>query len=255
MQTGSRYAYDICTHLVSREFRTRYRRSLFGWLWSVAQPLLRFAVLGVVFGQLLKTETKSFASFLFTGLVFWQWFASGVSSCTRSVLFRSDLLLRPGLPRWTIPLTSVLTDAIDLVAALPVLLVVLVVDGRPLSWWALMLPLTLVVELLLILGVGMLLCTGNVYFRDVGFLVDVLLLMGFYVTPVFYEARVVPPRWRWLVDWNPMTALLRVQRETLLQAHAPSWRHLAAVTAVAVVLFVAGATVFNRSSGGFVDEL
>jgi lipopolysaccharide transport system permease protein len=255
LQTGRRYAFDVCTHLISREFRTRYRRSVFGWLWSIAQPLFRFLVLGIVFGKLLKNNTPHFASFLFSGLVFWQWFSSGVGSATRSVMDRTDLLLRPGLPRWTIPLTSVLTDGIDLMAALPVLLIVLLVDGRSLSFWLLLLPGVLLVQLLLILGAGMLLCAGNVYFRDVGFLVDIMLLMGFYVTPVFYQASTIPQRWRWIVDWNPVSGILRSERDVVLYGRMPDWTSLSRVALFAVGVFAVGSYVYNRTSGRFVDEL
>lgn len=250
-----RYALDLCFHLVGREFRTRYRRSLLGWFWSVAVPLFRFAVLGIVFGKLLKNNTPNFASFLFSGLIFWQWFASGVASATRSALQRSDLLLRPGLPRWTIPLTSVLTDGIDLVASLPVLLLVVVLDGGSLTPWLLFLPVTLGVELLLILGLGMLLCAGNVYLRDVGFLVDISILMGFYVTPIFYSINSIPQKWRWIIEWNPMATLLRVQRELVLYGQAPSVGPLLRVSIVAIALFALGASVYQRASAGFVDEL
>lgn len=255
IQHGRRYALELCAHLVSREFRRRYRRSFFGWLWAIAQPLFRFVVLGVVFGKLLKGNTPNFASFLFSGLVFWQWFATGVSSVTKCAMDHQDLLLRPGLPRWTIPLTSALTDAIDLLAALPVLFVVLLFDGRNPTPWLALVPFTLIVELLLIIGFGMLLCVGNVYFRDVGFFVDVMLLMGFYVTPVFYEASKVPRNWRWIVDWNPMSAVLETQRNLVLYGRAPSWATFSLVTIFAMVVFVVGATVFNRFSGNFVDEL
>ena len=254
-QTGARYAFDLCTHLVSREFRTRYRRSALGWFWSVAQPLFRFLVLGIVFGKLLKSGVPDFGSFLFSGLLFWQWFASGVASATRSVLDRSDLLLRPGLPRWTIPLTSVLTDAIDMAAALPVLVVVVLADGRTISWWVLFMPVLLVVELLLILGFGMLFCAANVYFRDIGFLVGVMLLMGFYVTPVFYDIKSIPQRWRWLIDWNPMSPILRNCRDIVLYNRGPDWESLAKVSLFTMCIFVFGVLVYQRASGKFVDEL
>lgn len=251
----NRYAIDLCVHLVGREFRSRYRRSLLGWFWSVALPLFRFVVLGVVFGKLLKNNTPNFASFLFSGLIFWQWFTSGVASATRSALHRSELLLRPGLPRWTIPLTSVLTDGIDLVASLPVLLLVVVLDGGSLTPWLLLLPVALGIQLLLILGLGMLFCAGNVYFRDVGFVVDISLLMGFYVTPIFYDIGAIPKDWRWLIEWNPMTALLKVQRDLVLFGQAPSLPSTLRVFAFSLVTFAVGALVYKRASAGFVDEL
>lgn len=252
---GWRYGVDLGMHLVAREFRSRYRRSLFGSLWSVFQPLLRFLVLGVVFGQMLTTSVDHFASFLFSGLVFWQWFAGGVGSSTRSVLQRADLLSRPGLPRWMIPITSIFSDALDLLTALPVLLVVLRIDGRPLTGWIAVLPLTLLIQFALIAGVGMLFCTGNVYLRDIGFLVDISLLLGFYVTPVFYDIADVPQRWRWIVDWNPMTQLLSAQRSILLNGQAPDWPSLLKVGAVSLVVLAVGALVFTRADGNFLDEV
>ena len=101
----------------------------------------------------------------------------------------------------------------------------------------------------------MVFCAGNVYLRDVGFLVDILLLLGFYVTPVFYDVATVPRRWRWLVDWNPMSPLLRSQRDVLMNHTAPNWSQFGIVSALAIATFLAGITVFNRSSGRFVDEI
>jgi lipopolysaccharide transport system permease protein len=255
MLSGHRYAFEICTHLIRREFRAKYRRSLFGWLWSVAQPLMRFVVLGIVFGKLLPGGTPQFASFLFSGLLFWQWFSSGVASATKSVLARTDLLVRPGLPRWTIPLTSVLTDLIDLATAFPILLLVIVIDGRTLTYWALLVPVILLFEGLMILGLGMAFCVGNTYFRDVGFLVDILLLLGFYITPVFFSADRVPQHWRWIIDWNPMAGFLRILRDVLIFGRAPGFGPVAGVAVFAVTVFIVGATIFARSSGNFLDEL
>lgn len=249
-----RYALSTTSHLVSREFRVRYRRAVLGWLWSVAQPLLRFFVLLYVFTHLIVIGTPQYPQFLFTGLVFWGFFAVAVASATSSPLQRRDLLFRPGLPRWTVPLTSVAIDAIDLLAALPVLVVILLLgNGIPATapW---IVPI-LLVQLLLILGIGMLAAVANVYVHDTRIAIDVVLSLGFYLTPVIYRLDSLQPTHRRLVELNPMTPLLEAQRRVLIEGHAPEWLPFLRISAIAVGIFVVGLAVYERASRTFVDQL
>ena len=117
MSSRTRHSFDVVTHLVAREVRLRYRRSLFGWIWTVAQPLSRFLVLSFVFTQVLPLDVPDFALFLFSGLIGWMWFAAGLQSATESAVDRQDLLLRPGISPMLVPVVSVLGDAFDFVAA------------------------------------------------------------------------------------------------------------------------------------------
>lgn len=252
-----RYFFDLVIHLVVREFRLRYRRAVFGWLWAVAQPLARFAILAFVFGRVLRISTNipNYPAFLFTGIIAWTWFASGVTSSTSSVLSRRDLVFRPGLPRAAIPVVSVLTDAFDYLAALPVLLVFLVISGNGIPLTAVFLPVVLAVQLMLILGIGFALCSANVYFRDVYLLVDVAVLLGFYVTPVFYSPSAIPAPYGPLLRLNPMAGLLEAHRAVLIEGRLPALVPFALLTAVCAAVLVGGYLIFRRNSGSFVDEL
>lgn len=249
-----RHPIDLVTHLVAREFRLRYRRSLFGWLWAMAQPLTRLATLAFVFSRVLPLDVPNYPVFLFTGLIGWSWFSSGVSSATGSVVDRRDLLFRPGLPRAAIPVVSVLADGLDYLAALPVLVLFLLIGpGIPLT--ALALPLVLVPQFLLTLGLGFALCGANVYLRDVRMLVSVLLQMGFYLTPIFYRPDALPTGLRWITDWNPMARLIDAQRKVLVDGVLPDLRSFLVLTAASAVVCVAGYAIFRRGSPSFVDEL
>src|SRR5918992_5088836 len=109
----ARHTWDLVTHLVAREFRLRYRRALFGWLWAVGSPIARLAILTYVFTRVLPLDIPNYPVFVFTGLIAWAWFSSGVSSATSSVIDRRDLLFRPGLSRPAVPVVSVLNDGFD----------------------------------------------------------------------------------------------------------------------------------------------
>src|SRR5262245_25922122 len=93
-----RYRRDVVTHLVGREFKLRYRKAVFGWLWSLVQPLARLLILWFIFSNVLGTDIENYPAFLFVGLITWGWFQSGLSSATASAVDRRDLLFRPGFP-------------------------------------------------------------------------------------------------------------------------------------------------------------
>lgn len=249
-----RYGFAIAGHHVSREFRSRYRRAVFGWVWAVGQPLLRFLVLLFAFTQLVDVGIERFPEYLFSGIVFWFWFASGVAAVTSSPHNNRDLLLRPGLPRWSLPLTAALVEGIDLVAALPVMLLLLILGGGvPLV--APLILLTLIVELLLILGIGMLVATVNVYFHDARIVVDLVLQVGFYLTPIIYVLDFVPETYRWIIRLNPMTHILDAQRFILLDGTMPNWADFGMISAVSLGVFLLGLGVYQRASRKFLDQL
>ncbi len=251
---GRRHAWDLVTHLVGREFRLRYRGAFLGWLWAVGQPISRLAVYTFVFTRVLPLDIPDYPVFLFAGLIAWNWFSSGLASATSSVVERADLLLRPALPRAAVPLTSVLTDGLDYLAALPVLVAFLVAgDGIPAT--ALALPLVLGVQLLLTVGLGYLLCPLNVYLRDVRLLVELALLLGFFVTPVLYGSEVLVERYPLLFTLNPMAQLIDTYRDILIEGRLPAPAPFLVLTAFSAVLSMVGYLVYRAASPTFVDEL
>jgi lipopolysaccharide transport system permease protein len=208
-------------------------------------PLARLLVLAFLFTRILPLGIENYAVFAFTGIIAWSWFATGIASATSSVIDRRDLLIRPGVPRSAVPIVSVLTDSLDYAAALPVLAVFLLLgDGIPLT--SLLLPVILVVQLLFTLGFGLALCAANVYLRDVRLLVDVVMLLGFYLTP---------DRYRLVLDLNPMAHLLSAYRDILIAGHAPATVPFLVLTTVGMAILAVGYLIYRWASPSFVDEL
>lgn len=249
-----RYSWDLVTHLVGREFRLRYRRTILGWLWAMGYPLARLFVFAFLFTRILPLGIPNYAAFAFTGIIAWTWFSAGVASATSSAVDRRDLLLRPGLPRSAVPVVSVLTDGLDYVAALPVLAVFLLIgDGIPVT--AILLPVVMGAQFLFTLGLGFALCAANVYLRDVRLMVDVALLLGFYLTPVFYDAQSVPEAYRFVVYLNPMARLLGAYRSILLAGQIPSLGSFLLLIGASAGVFIVGYLFYRSVSPSFVDEL
>ena len=211
-------------------------------------------MLTFVFTTVLPLGIPNYPVFMFTGLIAWAWFSAGVASATSSAIDRRDLLFRPGVPRAAVPIVSVLTDAIDYFAALPVLIVFLLIgDGVPAT--ALALPVILAVQMMLTLGLGFALCAANVYLRDVRLFVDVALLLGFYLSPVFYDVGQIPAAYRFVPNLNPMAHLLSAYRNVLIDGQLPDPVSFAVLTAVCSGVLAVGYAIYRATSPSFVDEL
>jgi lipopolysaccharide transport system permease protein len=250
----SRTDIHIVRHLVALEFRVRYSRSVIGWTWSILQPVSRLVILSFIFTRAIPLDIDNYAAFLFVGLVSWQWFSSGVSASTNSLVGQSGMLSRPGLHLAVLPTVAVLSAALDAFVALLILLV-FVTFTVGISASIVLLPALVVLQFMLIVGVGALLCVANVYSRDVRLLVELSLVLGFYLTPVFYKYQLLPEEVQRVVALNPMTWMIGAQRAILIGGDAPAASTMALLVAVCCALFSAGIVVFHRTSHSVIDEL
>ena len=253
---GSRVvtAARIVSHLVARELRVRYRRTRLGVLWGVIQPLIRFAVLGFVFGKIAQLDIENFAIFLFTGIVAWTLFADGVTNAMTSVLERAELTRRPGLPRILLPIAAVFTAMIDALLALPILLAVVAWE-QGIPWTVVLLPVVIAVQMAFVLGIGLLTCSANVYHRDTKPVVETLLTVGFYATPIVYSVDLAPPAAQAVLRANPVTTIVEWWRAVLLQGEVPLDRYTVVLLLSTAALLVAGWRVFKAASPNFIDEM
>lgn len=244
----------LVLHLVGREQTLRYRRAALGMVWALAQPLVRFAVMGFVFGYVIRLDIPDYPLFLFVGILAWTWFSIGVSAATTSIVDRPELSNRAGLPRWVVPTVAVATALVDMLIALPVLLVFLLAhDGVPLT--ALALPVVIAVQGCLVLGLGLVACATNVSFRDARHLVDLVLSVGFYATPIVYTVSIAPPELQGWLEANPMTTIVEAYRALLIDGELPLDAASLVVTVLSVAVLALGIVVFRRASPNFGDEL
>jgi lipopolysaccharide transport system permease protein len=251
----ARRTVQVILHLTAREFRIRYRSAVLGWLWAVIPAVARFAVLGAIFSLLLPYQGPDYLAELAIGILGWNWFASGVESATASAVDRRDLLAQPALPRQVVPVVSVLTDAFDYLAGLPVLLLIVLLDVGSLPATAPVFAYLLLLQGCLILGIGMAASVADVRWRDTRRAVALILSVGIYVTPVFYTGRALSEGLRTLVSWNPMGAMLEAQRDVLVRGTVPSLTVLLALTVVCSGALAIGWLLHRRYAATFLDYL
>jgi lipopolysaccharide transport system permease protein len=246
---------DLLRELVSRDLKVRYKRSVLGIAWSLLVPLAQLLVLYFVFNHVLPLGVPRFASFLITGLLPWSWFSASLSAATVSVVDNRQLVAQPGFPSTLLPVASVSSQGIHFLLGLPILFGLLLFDGGELTPTLLLLPLVIALQFVFTVGLAFFAASLQVIFEDTQHLLGILLMLLFYLTPVFYDPALVPDPYHELLLLNPMTVLLGLYRSLLLDGARPAASAWLSLTAGAVALCGAGAVLFWRARYRFVEDL
>jgi lipopolysaccharide transport system permease protein len=197
------YLHDLLRELITRDFKLRYKRSTLGVAWSLLNPLAQMLVFYFVFSTVLPLNIPNYAVFLSTGILVWNWFQASLLAATGAIVDNPGLARRPGFPTAILPVVVVTSQLVHFLLALPILLVFLLLSEIPPTSAILALPLVIAIQFLLTLSLSYFCATAHVVFRDMQYLLGVLLLLGFYLSPVFYRTEVIPASYQWLYRFNP----------------------------------------------------
>jgi len=247
---------ELFWFLVWRDVKVRYRQTLLGVLWVVIQPLMTMALFAVVLGRLVGVPTDGipYPLFAFTGLLPWMFFASAVTTGTASMVTNPNLITKVYFPRIALPAAAATARLVDFMVGSISIVALMIIYHLPVGPSLGVIPFAVLIELVLAIGVASLLSSFNVKFRDVGFVVPVVLQLGMFATPVLYRWTLVPPRWRWVIMANPLTGIIETYRSALLGYDLPR-KPLAVSVVVAVCVLVVSLIEVRRAEGTLADVL
>ena len=257
------WAYrGFVTSSVAREFRGRYRESLFGAFWAVASPLAMIVIYTVVFSQLMRPtlagheQTRfAFGIYLCAGVITWGLFAEMLGRLTGVFQEHGNLIKKSNFPRVCLPAIVALSSLVNFGILLGVYLAFLAVVGHWPGWPLLaMLPL-LALQVLFTLGLGVLLGTLNVFFRDVAPFTGVVLQFWFWLTPIVYTLQALPEGAREAMWLNPLLPLIGAYQTVFLDHAVPDFATLLPLVVLTLLLLLGGAAFFLARVGELVDEL
>ena len=237
-----------------KDFKIRYTHSLLGYGWSVLNPLLFFGIYYVVFSYFMKMDVPNYPGFLLLGVVLWNFFSEGTSNGAGALLARADLLSKTVLPRQVMVYSALAAAALTFVINLAILFLMLPLTGTRLTITAICFPLLLADLFLLTLGFSLLLAPLYVRYRDVGYLWNIVLQVGFWLTPIIYLDLMVPAKWRWIVWINPVGRIIGDSRRALIYGWWPGARGLVITTAMSVGIYLYGRWVFERRQHKLVEH-
>ena len=246
---------DLVMVLVGRDLKLRYKRSLLGIAWSLVTPFAQLVVLNAVFTAILPLGIPNYASFLFIGILVWNWLHTSLDQATGSIIDHRELVRQPNFPVAVLPAITVMANLIHFLLALPILGGFLWLAGARPGPELVILPVLIAIQFLLILSIAYFVATLHVTFRDTKHLLGIVLMLGFYVSPIFYSTDQVPARFATLYSLNPMVPVVEGYRAVLLRGTWPDPGGLLAVAVGSTILLVLGYGLFTRTSHRFVDEL
>ena len=261
---GRRRALELLYLIAVTEFRRSYLGTALGYLWSLARPLLLFAVLLAVFTQAfdLGDRVRNYPMLLLFNIVLFGFFQEATTQAVSSIVSQESVVRKTQFPRIVIPLAVVLTSLFNLAVNLSVVLVFLLVAGIEPTWTWLLFPLVLVLLIALTSAVATILAALYPRYRDTAIIWSVAATALFYGTPVLYPLDIVSERLRDLISLNPLTPLFELARKWVVDPEAPrpatvgdgaAW--LLVPAAVFVAVCVLAVWIFNREAPRIAEEL
>jgi lipopolysaccharide transport system permease protein len=249
------YQYrGLLLSLTLRELKARYRGSLLGFLWTFLNPTMQMAVYSVMFSVWMRQKIEHYTYYVFVGLLPWIWFTSSLLQGSSAISDRRDLLTKVRFPAQVLPTTVVATNLVNFLLAVPLLLVLGLALGHPLSWTIVLFPMVLFVQFWVTLALVYLFSAINVAFRDLQQILGNIVTMWFFVTPIFYRAEVFPEQFRQvLLLANPMAVMATSYQSLFYDGQVPQLVPLAMWMGIAGVLLWVAAGIFERRREEFAE--
>ena len=249
-----RYGY-LMRQLVARDFKTKYKRSVLGVLWSFLNPLLTMMVQYIVFSTLFKSDIPNFRLYLLSGIICFNFFSEATTMGLQSVVGNAALITKVYVPKYIYPVSRVLSSTINLMLSLIPLLAVMLLTGTPVRPAILLLPFGLICLVGFCIGMGFILSTLMVFFRDTQFLWGVVSMLWMYATPIFYPESIIPAQYMAVYKCNPMYHIIRFVRIVLIDGVSPEPKAYALCLIASFVPLVIGAIIFKKNQDKFILNL
>ena len=254
---GEQLAYrELLGQMAFRDLLLRYKQTVMGFGWAVFMPLINTAVFSVIFTRVAKIETPvPYPLFAFSGLLFWNFFASSLRFSVVCLTGNSNLVQKVYFPREIFPFSAIFVCLVDLAVGALVLIGLMVYYRTPVGSVMLLLPVILGIHIMFTAGVALFLAMSNLFYRDVKYLFEVLITVWMFATAVVYPLRGVQGALGAVLALNPMTQIIEAYRDVLLYGQLPALLPLALTAVVSAGVLAASWLMFHRAEFTFAENI
>lgn len=246
--------------LVKKDLRGRYKGSVLGFMWTFLNPLLQLLVYTLVFSTIMRAGIDKYYMFLFVALVPWIFFSSAMTGGASCVIASKDMVKKIYFPREVLPISYITTSFVNMLLSFVVIFGVIIVTGFGINLEAMLaLPIIMIVEYLLALGIALIASALTVYFRDLEYMLSIVAMAWQFLTPVMYSQEMVesalPPMLLKIWNLNPMTPIIIAYRDILYYKQVPDIQTLLSATILGLGCIVIGFVLFRKLQRGFAEEM
>lgn len=244
----------LLRNMVQRELRMRYKGSVLGFLWSLVNPIMLMIVYTLIFKMVMRVDMPDYSLFLMAGLLPWNMLNVAIANSVPVVVGNANLVKKVYFPREILPLSVVLANLIHLFIGIGLFVLYLLVAGKTMGQvW--LLPLVAFEQLLLTVGICLLVSSFYVYLRDLEHIMNLVMMVWFYLTPIVYPPSMVPEELHWIMILNPMAPIVAGYRQALLGSEQVAFSSLQVPLVISVLIGLLGFQVFGRLSRRFAEEV
>lgn len=242
-------------NLTVADLKIKYQSSALGFIWSLLNPLLTMLVLYFVFANFFRFEQENFALYILVGIIAWRFLANGTSHAMISVVNRPSLVTKIYIPRQILVLSSTLSSFISSTLEFCILIPLLFILGAPITPYILFLPIAHGIFFFIVYGLSLALAALYVYYRDLTQIWDVVIQLGFFLSPICYPITLIPPKYLPMYILNPVTVIIETYRNFLIYGLPPGLPSLAYLVVATCILMIIGRAVFNRLERRFAEVI
>lgn len=241
----------LLSELVKRDIQVKYRSSALGIFWSFLEPLLTMIIMTIIFSFIFKRAIPNFPVYYLIGRVMFQLFQAGTMGSLTSIIGNVNIIKSVYVPKYLYALSSVLSNFVTFCLSLIILFAVMIATHVQFTIFMIFAVLPVIVLLLMTIGVGLILATVTVFFRDIQHLYGVFVMLLMYASAVFYPASIIPQEWQWILNINPVYSCILCVRTVMLDGQLYDPGTLLYATAWAIVTLIIGMTIFYKYQNKF----
>lgn len=251
---------ELLWQMVGREVKARYKQSILGYFWVILNPLAQMMVMSFAFSLILRIPTNSSANipysvFLFVALLPWTLFSNSLSSSCGALVGSASLITKIYFPRTILVLSTTIAKIIDFFFALSILIIYMIWYRLPVNFNILWVIPIFLIQLIFTYGLSLFLAAANLLYRDIQYLLNLLLILWMYLTPIIYPADIVPDHYRFLFQLNPMAVIINAYRQTILGGGLPNLYSLSVALLLSLLMLLLGLSYFKSREKIFADNI
>lgn len=251
---------ELLWQMTAREVKSRYKQSVLGYFWVILSPLAQMLVMSFAFSIILRIPTNAasnipYSIFLFVGLLPWLLFSNSLSSSTESLVSSSSLITKIYFPRTILVLSTISAKIIDFFFSILVLVVYMIIYHIPITWNILWVIPIFFIQQIFTLGLSLFFSAANLLYRDIKYLLNMILLLWFYATPILYPADIIPQKYKFVIQVNPLAVIINAYRQVVLGGGQPKYSSLLIALLVSLIVFFIGFSYFKSREKIFADNI
>lgn len=242
----------LIKELVFRDIKVKYKKSVLGLLWTLLNPLLTMIVMTIVFSNLFRFDIENYPVYLITGQVMFNFISESTNMAMTSINDSASLLKKVYIPKYIFPISKGLSSFVNLVFSLLAVLFLIIFMKIKINIAMIFSILSLGYILVFALGIGLILVSINIFFRDTQHLYGVVLTAWMYLTPIFYPISIVPEQYKWIINLNPLYYMIEHFRQCMMYGTIPNLQLNVTCMLYAVCAFVIGLGIFYKTQDKFI---